>query len=389
MSSRKTEYSDDFFAKTRMSFGDHLEELRWRMWAALKGLLVCLVLGFALDSIGTMLDRPNFGIGKPVLELIKRPVEDQMNRFYDNRAWQAIDQLMGPVKSDNPEEKRKQEEERRELKQRFMEDAMRMRDSSTEELNAPQPITVLINRAELKAAAEGDGEDKFAKVTLKIRAIDMAIIERLAQERIGKRNQLTTLSAQEMFVVYFKVTLLCGVVLSSPWIFFQFWAFVGAGLYPHERRYIHVYLPFSIGLFLIGVFLCFFWVLPGTVKALLAFNEWLGVDPDLRLNEWLSLALILPLVFGVSFQTPLVMLFLNRLGMFGWEDYLSKWRYAIIILACFSAIITPTPDAVTMMYLFVPMFGLYMLGILLCKWMPPPDHAKDSDEGASNDEVAV
>ena len=52
------------------------------------------------------------------------------------------------------------------------------------------------------------------------------------------------------------------------------------------------------------------------MKALLAFNEWLGFDPDIRLNEWLGLAIILPLVFGISFQTPLVMIFLNRIGMF-------------------------------------------------------------------------
>ena len=70
--------------------------------------------------------------------------------------------------------------------------------------------------------------------------------------------------------------------------------------------------------------LCQFVVLPGAVKALLMFNEWLGFDPDIRLNEWLGLAMILPLVFGISFQTPLVMVFLNRIGMFSAEDYLSK-----------------------------------------------------------------
>jgi sec-independent protein translocase protein TatC len=199
---------------------------------------------------------------------------------------------------------------------------------------------------------------------------------------------LTALSAQEMFVAYFKVTLLCGVVLASPLIFYQFWAFIGAGLYPHEKRYVHVYLPFSIGLFLAGVFLCFIWVLPGAVKALLAFNDWLGVDPDLRMSEWFSLAVILPLVFGISFQTPLVMLFLNRLGMFSWEDYLRKWRYAMMVLAVFAAVITPTPDAVTMLYLFVPMFGLYMLGIVLCYWVPPP-HVMDEAEAAHSEEVAV
>ena len=79
------------------------------------------------------------------------------------------------------------------------------------------------------------------------------------------KQYLTTLSAQEAFVVYFKVSILCGIVLASPFIFYQFWAFVGAGLYPHEKKYVHIYLPFSVGLFLTGVLLCQFVVLPGAV----------------------------------------------------------------------------------------------------------------------------
>src|SRR5258708_18209433 len=190
-----------------------------------------------------------------------------------------------------------------------------------------------------------------------------------------------------MFVVYFKVTLICGIILASPILFYQFWAFVGAGLYPHEKRYVHVYLPFSVGLFLAGVLLCFIWVLPGAVKALLAFNDWLGVDPDIRLNEWLGLAIILPLVFGISFQTPLVMLFLNRIGMFTWQAYLSKWRHATMVLAVFAAGITPTPDAVAIRYLFIPILALYMFGILLCKWMPAP--FVEDEEAEKTEDVAV
>ena len=375
-------YPDDLFADTRMPFGDHLEELRYRMIQALKALLVCLVIGFVLDGIGEALGKKWVGLGRPVLELIKHPAESQMNRFYDERAWKAYEEQL-PVATTSEEKKQREEE-----KKRFMEDSVGMRGSSSAELNKPQPLRVEINRDELRKALE-PSDKETATVTLHIPTIDWAIKQRIAQERIGKRNQLTTLSAQEMFVVYFKVTLLCGFILACPIIFYQFWAFVGAGLYPHEKAYVYKFLPFSILLFLGGVFLCFIWVLPGAVKALLAFNEWLGVDPDIRLNEWLSLAIILPLVFGISFQTPLAMLILCRVGMFTWEDYLSKWRYAVFVLAAFSAIITPTPDAVTMMYLFIPMFGLYMFGILLCKWMPGTLGMPETEEETGAQEVAV
>ncbi len=159
-------------------------------------------------------------------------------------------------------------------------------------------------------------------------------------------------------------------------------------MYPHEKKYAYLFFVPSVVLFVTGVLLCQFIVLPGAVKALLKFNELLGFDPDIRLNEWLSLAIILPLVFGISFQTPLVMVFLNRIGMFSAADYLTKWRYACIILAFFSAMVTPTPDVVTMLYLFVPMFGLYLFGILICHVFPGFDPDEDEETEAA-EEVAV
>src|SRR5262245_49059549 len=81
----RPEYDDDFFKDTRMSFGDHLEELRWRMWRAIKGLFLCLVIGFILDSIGDQLGIPWIGVGKPMLKIITDPVESQVREFYHRR----------------------------------------------------------------------------------------------------------------------------------------------------------------------------------------------------------------------------------------------------------------------------------------------------------------
>jgi sec-independent protein translocase protein TatC len=202
------------------------------------------------------------------------------------------------------------------------------------------------------------------------------------------KQHLATLSVQEGFVVYFKVSILCSIVLASPFILYQFWAFVGAGLYPHEKRHVYMLFGPSLFLFIGGILLCQFLVLPGAVKALLAFNEWLGFDPDIRLREWLGLAIILPLVFGISFQTPLIMIFFNRIGLFTAADYLAYWRTAVMVLAVFSALITPTPDLVTMMYLFIPMFGLYMVGVAICHYFPGVIE-EEEEESETAEEVAV
>lgn len=380
MSSRNYGYSDDIFKDTRMSFGDHLEELSRRMWAGLKALFVCVCLSFVLDWLGDYFHWKNFGIGKPVMEFIKAPAEEGLNDFFDKRAWKAANELKEPPNT--PEEKAKRDEEEKQ----FLQKCQRLRKAGGEEANAPQPLRVQINREELHRAAEAtDGE--FSELTLLVPPIDLAVLTRQAQERVGKHNQLSSMAVQEPFLVYFKVTFMCAFVLASPIVFYQLWAFVAAGLYPHEKRYVHVYMPFSIVLFLSGVFLCFIWVLPGAVKYLLTFNAWFDIDPDLRLSEWLTLALLLPLIFGFSFQTPLVMFFLNRLGMFTWQAYLRKWRYATISLALFAAVINPTTDVVTMMYLFIPMIGLYLLGVLLC-WMAPPLDVEE-EEAAADQEVAV
>jgi sec-independent protein translocase protein TatC len=128
---------------------------------------------------------------------------------------------------------------------------------------------------------------------------------------------------------------------------------------------VYKFMPYSIGLFLAGVFLCFFAVLPLTVHFLLEFGAWVGVTPMLSLSEWMGFATILPLVFGLCFQTPLVMLFLSRIGIFTAADYRARRRLAILIIFIAAAVLTPGPDISSMVLLSIPMLLLYELGILL------------------------
>src|SRR3954471_10026998 len=90
---RHPDYDDDFFRDTRMSFGDHLEELRTRMWRAIKGLGICLFIGFILDGIGERAGLPWLGIGRPMLKVITDPVKEQVKQFYADRAEAAKQKL--------------------------------------------------------------------------------------------------------------------------------------------------------------------------------------------------------------------------------------------------------------------------------------------------------
>jgi sec-independent protein translocase protein TatC len=381
------EYPEDMFRDTRMSLGEHIEELRYRMIAALKWLLFFLIIGFVLDAIGTSLGMENLGIGKPMLAVITDPVESQARAFYSRRNEVNAAKKLAEQTGATPEEILAIQEK---FKNADYDPSALTSAERDKLLGAPEEmsVTVPVKAFEPAFGPPKPGAPEELSLKLKVRPAQLNYLSAKGETLRGDRKYLSTLSAQEAFVVYFKVSILCGIVLASPFIFYQFWAFVGAGLYPHEKRYVYMFFGPSLGLFIIGVLVCQFLVLPGAVKALLKFNEMLGFDPDIRLHEWLSLAIILPLVFGISFQTPLVMVFLNRLGLFSAADYLTKWRAACFIIAVFAAVITPTPDAITMMYLFVPMFGLYMAGIVFCHMFPGFDPS-ETEEAETAEEVAV
>ena len=103
--------------------------------------------------------------------------------------------------------------------------------------------------------------------------------------------------------------------------------------------------------------------------------------PDLRLSEWLGFAIFMPIVFGISFQTPLVMFFMEKIGLFTIDSYKDKRRISWFLLAIFAAVMVPSADAVSMLLLWVPMCLLYEMGIWLCMFAPrePREEWETSD----------
>lgn len=333
---------EDFFQETRMSFGSHLEELRRHLWLAIAGLIFCMGIGFVLDGIGyytewKLFGMP-FGFGIPLTKIMQAPVEQALVD-YDNRQFAKAQKEAGQP------------------------------GTPAAIANEPQELEMTFPRKTITALTGRPAEDSVT-VTVLMRPAEI-IDKTRTFTNIYRPHTLSTLSVQEALVVYFKVALVGGIVIASPWVFFQIWSFVAAGLYPQEKRLVHVYLPFSIFLFLAGAAVCQFLVMPKAVEAMLWFNEWLGMTPDLRLNEWLSFAIWMPVVFGVSFQTPLVMLFMGKLGIADAQFFSSKRKYAIFIMCVFAALITPSPDAISMLCMAVPMCLLYELGIILIRIQPP------------------
>lgn len=331
---------EDLFRESTMTFGQHLSELRVCLFRAVIGLALGTLVGLA--------------IGRYVVGLIVAPLEAALTRYYENRAVEfarhSVESLKrgGYAFADDPAK----------VQQFILETGMIVEE-------------VYVNPRELASMLGGKAEYESPAVVLPSGGDQTGLIPLFLWRKTADdpRTRIKTFNAQEGFMVWMKASLVVGLVLSSPWVFYQLWTFVAAGLYRHERRYVFVFLPFSIGLFLAGVGLACIVFRP-VLDFLFGINAWVGIDPDPRVSEWLGFVMFMPLGFGISFQLPLVMLFLERIGVFTVSGYLAYWKVAVLGVFVAAMLFTPSGDPYSMMLLAGPLTGLYFGGVLLCRVMP-------------------
>jgi sec-independent protein translocase protein TatC len=152
-----------------------------------------------------------------------------------------------------------------------------------------------------------------------------------------------------------------GIVLASPIVLYQIWLFVAPALYRHERSAVTGFLFSTVFLFLAGIAFGYFVTLPYVLRFLVSFKG--PVVPMISINEYFDLILMILLGLGLVFELPILIFFLSLFGIvtpkFLWQNF----RYAILIIAVVAAIVTPTPDAQTMLIFMLPMVALYFVGI--------------------------
>jgi sec-independent protein translocase protein TatC len=174
---------------------------------------------------------------------------------------------------------------------------------------------------------------------------------------------LNFLKVAEGFTVRIKLSFLAGVLLSIPITVYQVWAFVMPGLYEREIKVILPLVFISSVLFLFGSAMCFMWVLPFTIKFLLSIAPQ-DVKPVLTVNEYLNFVMWTTLAYGLVFQTPIVALFLGKMGIINARILARGRRYAIVAVAVISAVVTP-PDVFSMVMMGLPLYLLYEASILV------------------------
>jgi len=332
--------------QSKMSFGEHLEELRRALFKSIAALFIGFLAGLWFSN--------------DIASYIQTPVLRSLKQFYLNQAEAKQRARLEELKAQGKEASDAEVITAREMER---EGLMLM-----EFLVSPEDLRRLLKAyfPELPTVA---AEDERGKTT-RLDRDRMATLHLYQPIEEDARLRVVAHSTTEPFAIYIRTALIAGLVFASPFIFYFIWEFVAAGLYRQEQSYVYTYLPISLALFVGGAILAFFFAFEPLLEFMFWYFERMGIQPDLRLSDWISFVMLMPLAFGVSFQLPLVMLLLERIGIFTVETYWRKWRAAVVVIAVIAMLLTPSADPYSMLLMGLPLVGLYFGGIWLCQYMP-------------------
>ena len=313
---KKTKEIQDPLDST-MSLGDHLEELRGRLILAFTGLLVgaaiCLCFGTRIIKF----------IEKPYLETFQ--TKDVESSAKDNTI-EFIENLFKVTRQKLAD------------------------DPNTPNVGQETEEFVYKFCTEILVALSNDPNFAFNSPS---------------SHQMSPARRLQILRPADGIISYIKIALISGLILSSPWVFYHIWMFVAAGLYPHEKRYVHTAVPFSAVLFVTGALFFVLVVAPLTLKFLVKFNEGiLDAWSNFTFADYISFITMLMLIFGVAFQTPIAIFFLTKTGLVSIEGLRRSRKFVLLGIFVVAAMATP-PDVVSQVTLAIPLYALFEIGILL------------------------
>ena len=187
------------------------------------------------------------------------------------------------------------------------------------------------------------------------------------------------------FFVPMKVTMLAAFMIALPVVMYQLWAFIAPGLYMHERKLILPLVVSSYTLFIVGMAFAYFLVFPTVFKFMASYNAPLGAEMSTDIDNYLSFAMTSFLAFGITFEVPVVVVVLVRMGMVTLAKLKEVRPYVIVGAFIIAAVVTP-PDVLSQLLLAIPMIVLYEIGLLAARLYVPKDK-EDQTSSASDSSI--
>lgn len=189
----------------------------------------------------------------------------------------------------------------------------------------------------------------------------------------GEKLAFTSLT--EPFMMYIKIAFISGAFISSPFIFYQLWAFITPGLYKNEKKMVIPFVFFTTFFFIMGGAFGYYAIFPWACKFFLEVGS--DFNAIITINDYFSLAFRVLLGISLIFELPVLSFLLAKMGLISSRFLIKHFKYAIVIIFVIAAVITPTPDIITQSMFAVPMMLLYLLSVLIAKIVGPKDEEKE------------
>jgi len=184
---------------------------------------------------------------------------------------------------------------------------------------------------------------------------------------LPKNSHMIFTGLPEAFFIYMKIAFFASLFLTSPYIFYQIWRFIAPGLYADEKKHVLPFVFSSTFLFISGVLFGYYLALPPAFEFFVAFSSDF-LKPMISFREYLSFSLKMLLAFGISFEMPVFIFFMARIGIVNAKMLRKQRRYAILVIFIAAAILTPSPDAFSQILMAIPLMVLYEISIFLSKY---------------------
>ena len=230
-----------------------------------------------------------------------------------------------------------------------------------------------------------DGLGETAEFKLQLKAL-LETKPATDSDLSGNLRMMSALKPTEAFMLSMKLSFVAGIVVSFPLLLLFILQFVLPGLHAHEKKVLWPAMAVGFGLFLTGAAFAYIWVLP---RALLFFYGWssdMGISNDWRIGEYISFATQFTLLFGLSFELPVVVMVFVKLGLLSYETMSRTRSYAIVGIFVAAAILTPTPDIFTMLLMAMPMIILYEICIWLAYFDQKKNRLQEEQEAREQEE---
>ena len=207
-----------------------------------------------------------------------------------------------------------------------------------------------------------------------------AILTKPLTDALPKSSYLIYTGLTQAFFTYMKIAFFASLIITSPFIIYQVWKFISPALLPNEKKMVVPFVFFSTLLFLSGITFGYFVVLPTAFEFFVSFNNQY-LRAMISFSDYLSFLVTFLLGFGLSFQLPILIFFLARLGIVTDKQLSRNRKYAVLVIFVVAAVLTPSPDALSQVLMAIPLIFLYEVSIFVAKFAAKKKEAPKSNEG--------